>query len=36
MGERTVKGTNYPPRKPSQGDVLREIARRMKERENSD
>ncbi|MEJ7861046.1 MAG: hypothetical protein WKF90_05350 [Pyrinomonadaceae bacterium] len=36
MGEKTVKGTNYPPKKPSQGDVLRELARRMVERENSD
>ncbi len=36
MGERTVKGTNYPPRKPSQGDIYREIYKRMKERENSE
>jgi hypothetical protein len=36
MGERTVKGTNYPPRKPSQGDIYREHYKRMKERENSE
>jgi hypothetical protein len=36
MRERTAKGTTYAPKKPSKGDVYRELARRMIERENSE